>query len=97
VDSVQRGSRLVDSTGEAMTGIVSQMQRVAGLIGEISHATGEQTTGIDQIGDAVNELDRVTQQNAALVEEAAAAAGSVSSQAGRLLESVKVFRLQATA
>jgi len=97
VESVERGSRLVGSTGDAMNGIVSQIQRVALLIGEISQATGEQTSGIDQIGDAVNELDRVTQQNAALVEEAAAAASSVSSQAGRLLESVKVFRLNPAA
>ena len=66
------------------------------LIGEISTATGEQASGIDQVGDAVSDLDRVTQQNAALVEQSAAAAESLRQQAERLLKSVSVFRLEAS-
>jgi methyl-accepting chemotaxis protein len=63
------------------------------LIGEISSATQEQTQGIGQVGDAVNQLDQVTQQNAALVEESAAAAESLNQQAARLVEAVSVFTL----
>jgi methyl-accepting chemotaxis protein len=95
-ESVERGSRLVGNAGTTMEDIVSQVRRVNALIGEISTATGEQTSGIDQVGDAVSDLDRVTQQNAALVEESAAAAESLRQQAERLLESVSVFRLEAT-
>jgi methyl-accepting chemotaxis protein len=76
-----------------MDDIVAQVQRVTQLIGEISGATDEQTTGIGQISDAVAQLDEVTQQNAALVEESAAAAESLKVQAQRLVESVAVFRL----
>ena len=93
VESVERGSRLVDDAGVSIQDIVVQVGRVAALIGEISHATREQATGVDQIGDAVTGLDRVTQQNAALVEESAAAAESLRQQATRLLESVQVFKL----
>ena len=94
-ESVERGSRLVGDAGQTMSEIVDQVARVTTLIGEISHAAGEQTSGIDQIGDAVADLDHVTQQNAALVEESAAAAESLKNQATRLLESVSVFRLDA--
>ena len=79
-----------------MEDIVKQVRRVNALIGEIITATGEQASGIDQVGDAVSDLDRVTQQNAALVEQSAAAAESLRQQAGRLLESVSVFRLEAS-
>ncbi|PTT93246.1 methyl-accepting chemotaxis protein, partial [Pelomonas sp. HMWF004] len=75
VDNVDAGSRLVGEAGTTMTEIVSQVQRVADLITEIGAATGEQTTGIGQVSEAVSQLDRVTQQNAALVEEAAAGPG----------------------
>ena len=92
-ESVARGSRLADDAGTAMTDIVAQVQRVAGLIGEISNATSEQTSGINQIGDAIAGLDRSTQQNAALVEESAAAADSLKQQSERLLSSVSVFKI----
>jgi methyl-accepting chemotaxis protein len=92
-DSVDRGSKLVTQAGTSIHAIVEQVQHVATLIGDISRATDEQSSGIDQIGDAVADLDRVTQQNAALVEESAAAAESLRQQAERLLESVKTFHL----
>jgi methyl-accepting chemotaxis protein len=76
-----------------MDEIVSQVQRVSQLIGEISSATAEQSTGIGQVGDAVTQLDQVTQQNAALVEESAAAAESLKQQAATLAEVVSVFKL----
>jgi methyl-accepting chemotaxis protein len=93
VESVEAGSRLVNDAGGSMDDIVSQVKRVASLIGEISNATLQQSSGIDQVGEAVTDLDRVTQQNAALVEQSAAAAESLKQQAARLLESVSVFRL----
>jgi len=76
-----------------MDDIVSQVKRVNDLIAEISAATLEQTQGIGQVGDAVSQLDQVTQQNAALVEESAAAAESLNQQAARLVEAVGAFRL----
>ena len=75
--------------------IVSQIQRVTQLIGDISSATAEQATGVGQVGDAVSQLDQVTQQNATLVEESAAAAESLRQQATKLSETVKIFRLSA--
>jgi methyl-accepting chemotaxis protein len=94
-ESVERGVQLVGRAGSTMQDIVDQVARVTTLIGEISHAATEQTTGIDQVGQAVSELDHTTQQNAALVEESAAAAESLRQQAAQLLESVRVFRLEA--
>jgi len=67
---------------------------VADLIGEISEAAAEQTSGIGQVSQAVGSLDQVTQQNAALVEESAAAAESLKQQAGRLTEAVSVFKIE---
>ena len=93
VEKVEAGARQVDLAGAAMGDIVSQVQRVSGLIAEISSAAGEQSTGIGQVGDAVAQLDHVTQQNAALVEESAAAAESLRTQAANLAESVRVFTL----
>ncbi len=93
VDKVDIGARQVDAAGASMTDIVAQVQRVGQLIGAMSSATVQQSTGIGQIGDAVNQLDKVTQQNAALVEESAAAAESLSQQAARLTQIVSVFRL----
>jgi methyl-accepting chemotaxis protein len=93
VDKVESGSRLVNDAGQSMDDIVRQVQRVSDLIGEISSATIEQTSGIGQVGNAVTELDRSTQQNAALVEESAAAAESLKHQASRLAEVVSVFKL----
>ncbi len=95
VERVEAGSRQVDEAGRAMEDIVAQVKHVNDLIGEISSATQEQTQGIGQVGDAVSELDKVTQQNAALVEESAAAAESLSQQAARLVEAVSVFTVRA--
>ena len=93
VEKVETGTRLVGDAGQAMEGIVAQVKRVADLIGEISTATVEQTSGIGQVSDAVGQLDQVTQQNAALVEQSAAAAESLKHQAGRLVEAVQIFKL----
>ena len=93
VEKVESGARQVDEAGASMADIVSQVQRVSALIAEISNAAGEQSTGIHQVGDAVSQLDQVTQQNAALVEESAAAAESLRHQAENLAEAVRVFRL----
>ena len=95
VERVEAGSRLVQGAGATMDDIVGRVQRVTSMIGEISHSSHQETSGIDQIGDAVTELDHVTQQNAALVEQSAAAAESLRQQAGRLLETVSAFKLQA--
>jgi methyl-accepting chemotaxis protein len=93
VDNVQGGSALVAQAGETMTEIVSSVQRVTDIMGEISAATSEQAQGIAEVNTAVNELDQMTQQNAALVEESAAAASSMKDQAHRLAEVVAAFKL----
>jgi len=93
VSRAQAGSQMVDAAGEAMTGIVTQVQRVTDLISEISAATKEQTTGIAQVNDAVLQLSDVTQQNAALVEQSAAASSSLNEQAKGLVEAVGIFKL----
>jgi len=97
VERVQAGTQQVAEAGRAMSDIVAQVRRVNDLIAEISAATLEQTQGIGQVGDAVSQLDQVTQQNAALVEESAAAAESLSQQAARLVEAVGAFRLDGRA
>ena len=79
--------------GSTMEDIVNQVKRVNDMIGEISSASTEQSTGIGQIGDAVAQLDQVTQQNAALVEESAAAAESLNQQAAHLARVVGTFKL----
>ncbi len=96
VDRVEAGSRHVAEAGAAMQDIVTQVQRVTHLIGEISSAAVEQSAGIGQVSQAVSQMDQVTQQNAALVEQAAAATQGLSAQARQLAEAVSVFRLQAT-
>ncbi|TAL26682.1 MAG: HAMP domain-containing protein [Aquabacterium sp.] len=93
VEKVDGGARLVAQAGEAMAGIVQQVRKVTELVGEISHANLEQTSGIEQIGHAVQQLDQVTQQNAALVEESAAAAENMKRQTERLAEVVSVFQV----
>jgi len=93
VDRVETGTRLVADAGQTMGEIVSSVQRVTDIIGEISAATGEQSQGIGQVDTAVTQLDQMTQQNAALVEEGAAAAASLRDQAGRLAGVVSTFRL----
>ncbi len=93
VERVDHGSQLVERAGAGMTGIVQQVRRVNDLIAEITAASHEQSTGIAQVGEAISQLDQVTQQNAALVEQSAAAAESLKLQAARLVEAVGVFRL----
>ena len=93
VEKVEIGARQVNQAGASMHEIVAQVQRVTQLISEISNATTEQTSGISQVGDAVTQLDQVTQQNAALVEESAAAAESLRHQAAQLAEIVSVFKI----
>ena len=95
-DSVSRvnvGSQLVGTAGETMSDIVSAVTRVTDIMGEIASASDEQSRGIDQVGQAVTEMDRVTQQNASLVEESAAAAASLEDQASRLSQAVSVFNI----
>ncbi len=93
VGKVETGSRLVNDAGQTMQEIVSRVQRVSDLIGEITAATLEQSAGIGQINTAVTHLDQMTQQNAALVEQSAAAAESLKEQAARMSEAVGVFKL----
>ncbi len=95
VERVETGARLVGDAGTQMTEIVASVQRVSAIIGEITHATAEQSTGIGQVNSAVTQLDQMTQQNAALVEQSAAAAESLREQAQRLSQVVGAFRLQA--
>ncbi|URI06602.1 methyl-accepting chemotaxis protein [Aquincola tertiaricarbonis] len=90
---VASGAALVDGAGRTIEEVVAQVVRVAGLIDEVSHAAGEQRQGIEQVGLAVSQLDQTTQQNAALVEESAAAAESLRRQADALSQAVAVFRL----
>ena len=93
VERVEAGGRLVEQAGATMHDIVTSVQRVTDIMGEITAASREQTAGIGQINVAVAQMDQVTQQNAALVEEAAAAAGTMHEQAQRLAASVGVFRV----
>ena len=93
VAKVETGSRLVKDAGSTMTEIVASVQRVTDIIGDITAATSEQSAGIGQINGAITQLDQMTQQNAALVEESAAAAESLKEQAGRLSQVVGTFRL----
>ncbi len=94
VERVESGSRLVEDAGGAMTEIVASVQRVADIIGEISAASREQSDGINQVNAAIGQLDQMTQQNAALVEESAAAAESLKEQSQRLAGAISVFRLR---
>jgi methyl-accepting chemotaxis protein len=97
VSKVQEGTRLVENAGTTMTEIVSSVQRVTDIMGEISAASSEQSAGIDQVNNAITSMDEVTQQNAALVEEAAAAAESLVDQAISLMEVVGNFKLKGAA
>jgi methyl-accepting chemotaxis protein len=94
VEKVEGGSRLVADAGQTMKEIVGSVQRVSDIIGEITAAASEQSEGIGQVNGAVTQLDQMTQQNAALVEESAAAAESLKEQAVRLAEVVDTFRLE---
>ncbi|MCM7772815.1 methyl-accepting chemotaxis protein [Enterobacter asburiae] len=92
-ERVNAGSQLVNEAGETMAEIVNAVTRVTDIMGEIASASDEQSRGIDQVGQAVAEMDRVTQQNASLVEESAAAAAALEDQAARLNEAVAVFKI----
>ena len=92
---VDAGTRLVQDAGTTMGEIVQGVHRVADIVGEIATAAAEQKDGIGQVNVAVQRLDEMTQQNAALVEESAAAAGSLRSQAEQLNALVSAFRLAA--
>jgi methyl-accepting chemotaxis protein len=93
VDKVESGSRLVENAGRTMDEIVGSVKRVSDIIGEITSAATEQSDGIGEVNAAINQLDQMTQQNAALVEESAAAADSLRDQAQRLAEAVAIFKL----
>nr|WP_315258107.1 methyl-accepting chemotaxis protein [uncultured Duganella sp.] len=93
VSKVGAGARQVDEAGVTMREIVSSIQRVTDIMADIQAASGEQTTGIEQINQAIVQMDQVTQQNAALVEESAAASEAMQDQARKLAELVSVFRV----
>ncbi|MEG0222764.1 MAG: methyl-accepting chemotaxis protein [Comamonas sp.] len=97
VDQVEQGTALVDRAGQTMEEVVNAIQQVSVIVGEISSASKEQSAGVDQVGMAVTQMDQVTQQNAALVEESAAAAQSLRVQAGQLVQAVAVFSLDESA
>ncbi len=97
VTQVEQGSSLVDQAGTTMEQVVSAIGRVTDIMGEISHASVEQSAGVSQVVTAVGEMDRATQQNAALVEESAAAAESLRLQAQQLVDAVAVFKLTTVA
>jgi len=94
VDKVESGARLVQDAGSTMQEIVSAVRRVSEVLGEITTAASEQAGGIQLVNEAVNNVDQMTQQNAALVEESAAAAESMRDQAGKLARTVEQFRTQ---
>lgn len=93
VENVSNGTRIVQGAGDTMSELVSHAANINGLLGEISVAAGEQSRGVAQVGAAVHDLDEMTQQNAALVEQTAAAAGSLKQQATSLAEVVRQFKL----
>jgi methyl-accepting chemotaxis protein len=96
VEKVDAGSKLVAQAGTTMDEIVISVKRVTDIMAEIMAASQEQSSGIEQVNFAIDQMDQVTQQNAALVEEAAAAAASMRDEAGQLAETVAVFKLSHT-
>lgn len=93
VDRVAQGSTLVDRAGATMAEVVTSIRHVNDIVGEISAASAEQSAGVNQMGEAMTQMDQNTQQNAALVEQSAAAASSLQTQAEQLVQAVSVFRL----
>jgi methyl-accepting chemotaxis protein len=93
VSKIENGNVLVNQSGETMEKVVTSIKRVNDIMAEIAAASAEQATGIDEVGKAITQMDEVTQQNAALVEEAAAAAESLQSQAVQLTERVASFKM----
>ncbi|WP_151633521.1 methyl-accepting chemotaxis protein [Noviherbaspirillum aerium] len=97
VEKVDSGAKLVDQAGRTMSEIVDSVRRVTDIMSEIAAASQEQTAGIEQINQAISQMDQVTQQNASLVEEAAAASEAMQGQAGKLADMVSVFTVDASA
>ena len=95
VERVEQGVSLVDQTGRSVGEVVASIRRVSDIVAQISAASAEQSTGVAQVGQAVTQMDRATQQNAALVEQSAAAAGTLKSQAEQLVDAVARFRIAA--
>lgn len=93
VERVEQGTTLVDQAGATMTEVFTSIRHVTDIMGEISSASGEQAIGVQQVGEAVMQMDQVTQQNAALVEQMAAAASSLKSLAAEQVQAVSVFQL----
>jgi methyl-accepting chemotaxis protein len=96
VDKVRQGSGVVERAGREMQALVGGAQSINTVLSEIHVAAGQQTSGVKQVGDAVNQLDRMTQQNAALVEQTAAASESLKERAHELVDVVKRFRISAS-
>lgn len=94
VEKVERGSKLVGQAGVTMDEVVSSVKRVTDIMSEIANASAEQSAGIAQVNTSIIEMDSMTQQNAALVEQAAAAAQSLQDQAGELARVVSIFKLE---
>ncbi|MBC7503063.1 MAG: MCP four helix bundle domain-containing protein [Herminiimonas sp.] len=94
VEKVNAGGKLVDQAGKTMGEIVNSVRHVADIMGEITAASKEQSSGIEQVNQAITQIDEMTQQNAALVEQAAAAAQSMQDQAETLTQAVSVFKLE---
>ena len=97
VERVEHGSMLVDQAGVTMNEVVTSIKRVTDIMGEISAASVEQSAGVSQVAEAVSQMDQVTQQNAAMVEEASAAAGSLEEQSLALTGAISAFRLEGRA
>ncbi|KQV83073.1 methyl-accepting chemotaxis protein [Rhizobacter sp. Root1221] len=97
VERVEQGSALAGQAGATMAEVVAAIRRVTDIVAEIRAATDEQNSGVQQVGHAVNEMDRTTQQNAALVEESAAAAESLRAQAQQVVQAMSVFKLDGSA
>ena len=93
VAKVEAGARLVDQAGATMSEVVASVKRVTDIMGEITSASDQQSLGIEEVNRAVTQMDQATQQNAALVEESAAAAGSLQNQAAVLVDVVGSFTL----
>jgi methyl-accepting chemotaxis protein len=92
VQRVEQGTQLVDRAGVTMSEIVAAIQRVTGIVGDISAASSEQSAGVSRVGEAIGQMDQTTQQNAALVEQMAASAGHLRSQANGLVDVVAQFK-----
>ena len=97
VERVEQGTTLVDEAGTTMTEIVGSIRKVSDLVGEISAASSAQSAGVAQVGQAIGQMDQATQQNAALVEQMAAAASTLKTQATDLVQTVAVFKLSGSA